>query len=191
VTAARVILITVAGPRGHVDIGVRSDATPAELADALGSVLGVGAAAQVIEHRSPPRPGVPAGQRVLVDADTALAEAQVADGDLVLFIAAGGSVDRASPGGLARPGGLGTSAPGLARLDADQDATWALAIPRAAPTGPEPADRRIEDAGPGQTGAGQTGAGQTGTEQTGTEQTGTEQTGAAGQAEPDREGESR
>lgn len=183
-TAARVILITVAGPRGHVDIGVRSDATPAELADALGSVLGVGAAARVIEHRSPPRPGVPAGQRVLVGADTALAEAQVADGDLVLFIAAGSSADRASRGGLTGPGGLGTSAPGLARqaadLDADQDATWALAVPSAALTRQEPADRRIEDGGPEQTGDGHTGAAQNAAGQT-----------AAGQTGPDGEGESR
>jgi hypothetical protein len=86
--AARVLLVTVAGPGGHVDVGVRSDATPAELAVALSRVIGVGPALPVVEHRSPPRPGVPLGRRVLLDPRSALAEAGVADGDLVLFRAA-------------------------------------------------------------------------------------------------------
>lgn len=84
-TAARVLLVTIAGPSGHVDVGVRSDATPAELAIALSPVIGVGPALPVIEHRSPPRPGVPLGRRVLLDPHSELAEAGVADGDLVLF----------------------------------------------------------------------------------------------------------
>lgn len=82
---SRVILVTVAGPAGHVDVGVRCDATPAELAVTLSRVIGVATALPVIEHRSPPRPGVPLGSRVLLDSHSALAEAGVADGDLILF----------------------------------------------------------------------------------------------------------
>jgi hypothetical protein len=109
--AVRVILITVAGPSGHVDIGVRSDATPADLADALGSVIGVSPAAAVIEHRSPPRPGVPEGARALVRSGTALAEAGVADGDLVLFRPAGGAGGYSWPEVQARPAEFGASSP--------------------------------------------------------------------------------
>jgi hypothetical protein len=110
-SAARVILITVAGPGGHVDVGVRSDATPADLADALGGVIGVSQAATVIEHRSPPRPGVPEGARVLVQSGTALAEAGVADGDLVLFRTANGPAGYSWPEVQGRPAELGASSP--------------------------------------------------------------------------------
>jgi hypothetical protein len=94
--AAPVILITVAGPAGHVDVGVRSDATPAELATALAAVLGIGAAWPGVEHRAPPRPGAAQGWRGPLRPDTSLAEAGVIDGDLVIF---------GRPGG--RPGGDG------------------------------------------------------------------------------------
>jgi hypothetical protein len=109
--AVRVILITVAGPGGHVDIGVRSDATPADLADALGGVIGVSPATKVIEHRSPPRPGVPEGARALVQSGTALAEAGVADGDLVLFRPAGGAGGYSWPEVQTRPAEFGASSP--------------------------------------------------------------------------------
>jgi WXG100 protein secretion system (Wss), protein YukD len=83
--AARVILVTVAGPAGQMDVGVRSDATVAELAAALGSMLGVSLTRSVAEHRSPPRPGSRQGQRAMLSPATSLAAAGVADGDLVLF----------------------------------------------------------------------------------------------------------
>jgi hypothetical protein len=95
VTATRVILVTVAGPGGNVDVGVRSDATPADLAGSLGPVIGVSPAVPVADHRAPPRPGVPQGRRAVLRAGAPLAEAGVADGDLVLFREAD-----ASPGGL-------------------------------------------------------------------------------------------
>jgi hypothetical protein len=110
-SAVRVILITVAGPRGHVDIGVRSDATPTDLADALGGVIGVSPAVTVIEHRSPPRPGIPEGARALVRSGTALADAGVADGDLVLFRPAGGAGGYSWPEVQARPAEFGASSP--------------------------------------------------------------------------------
>jgi hypothetical protein len=124
-SAGRVILITVAGPSGHVDVGVRSDATPADLADALGRVIGVGhvigvgpvvgagRSGTVIEHRSPPRPGVPDGRRVSIRPETALAEAGVADGDLVLFRTAEGGAGASWPEAPARPAELGAGAPAL------------------------------------------------------------------------------
>jgi hypothetical protein len=84
-SAARVILVTVAGPAGQMDVGVRSDATPSELAAALGSMLGVSLTRSVAEHRSPPRPGSRQGQRTVLGPATSLAAAGVADGDLVLF----------------------------------------------------------------------------------------------------------
>lgn len=93
-TAARVILLTVAGPAGHVDVGVRSDATPAELAASLGTVLGVALPWPAAEHRSPPRPGDPRGRRSLLMSGDSLAGAGVADGDLVLFRTAGDSPGR-------------------------------------------------------------------------------------------------
>jgi hypothetical protein len=111
VSGVRVILITVAGPGGHVDVGVRSDATPADLADALGGVIGVSLAATVIEHRSPPRPGVPEGARVLVRSGTALSEAGVADGDLVLFRTAGGASGYSWPEAQGRLAESGASSP--------------------------------------------------------------------------------
>jgi hypothetical protein len=119
VSAVRVILITVAGPSGHVDVGVRSDATPADLADALGGVIGVGQvigagrSATVIEHRSPPRPGVPDGRRVTVRPETALAEAAVADGDLVLFRTSDGGAGYSWPEAPARPADRGADSPAL------------------------------------------------------------------------------
>jgi hypothetical protein len=97
VTVSRVILITVAGPGGHVDVGVRSDATPADLAASLGTVLGVSPAALAAEHRSPPRPGEPRGRRSRLMPGASLAAAGVADGDLVLFRRTGNS----GPGGAA------------------------------------------------------------------------------------------
>ncbi len=84
-TAIRVILVTVAGPAGHVDVGVRSDATPAELAVSLGTILGLSLPWPAAEHRSPPRPGDPRGRRSLLMPGDSLADAGVADGDLVLF----------------------------------------------------------------------------------------------------------
>ncbi len=110
-SGVKVILITVAGPRGHVDVGVRSDATPADLADALGPVIGVSPAATVIEHRSPPRPGVPEGGRALVRSGTALAEAGVADGDLVLFRTADGGGGYSWPEVITRPAEFGAGSP--------------------------------------------------------------------------------
>jgi hypothetical protein len=108
VTAVRVILITVAGPGGHVDVGVRSDATPAELAASLGSVLGVSPAWPAAEHRSPPRPGVPRGWRALLQPGIALADAGVADGDLILFSQADDGSRGATPqpqAAMAEPAG--------------------------------------------------------------------------------------
>jgi hypothetical protein len=110
-SAVRVILITVAGPTGHVDVGVRSDATPEDLADALGGVIGVSRATSVIEHRSPPRPGVPDGGRVLVRPGTVLADVGVADGDLVLFRAAGGAGGFSWPEVQGRPAEFGDGSP--------------------------------------------------------------------------------
>jgi hypothetical protein len=54
---ARVILVTIVGPGGQVDVGVRSDATAADLAWHLGAVIGIGAGGAVAEHWTPPRPG--------------------------------------------------------------------------------------------------------------------------------------
>jgi hypothetical protein len=80
-----VILITVAGPAGHVDIGVRSDVTPAQLAVSLGDVLGTSPPWAGAEHRAPPRPGDPRGRRAPLRLDRPLGDAGVADGDLVIF----------------------------------------------------------------------------------------------------------
>lgn len=84
-TGMRVILITAAGPGGQVDVGVRSDATPAELVMSLGSVLGVGLGGTAAEHHAPPRPGVPRGTRVRVGVDVPLADSGVVDGDMIIF----------------------------------------------------------------------------------------------------------
>jgi hypothetical protein len=81
----RVVLVTASGPGGQVDVGVRSDATPADLASSLASVLGVGVGPAVVEHHAPPRPGAPMGTRVRMDAHTSLAESGVVDGDLIAF----------------------------------------------------------------------------------------------------------
>lgn len=88
-TAAQVILITVAGPGGQADVGVRADATPAAVAAALPRVAGPGAARLAAEHRGPPRPGTPAGVRAALSMSAPLGEAGVADGDVVVFTAAG------------------------------------------------------------------------------------------------------
>jgi hypothetical protein len=86
--AVRVILVTVAGPSGHVDVGVRSDATPADLAWHLGTTLGVSATGSAAEHWSPPRPtGTPA-LRFMMSRGVSLAEAGVLDGDMVVFTGA-------------------------------------------------------------------------------------------------------
>ena len=79
------VRITAAGPGGHVDIGVRSDATVAELAASLAAVLGIGRPWPGAEHRAPPRPGEPGGRRAHLRPETSLADAGVADGDLVIF----------------------------------------------------------------------------------------------------------
>jgi hypothetical protein len=84
-TGVRVILITAGGPAGQVDVGVRSDATPAELVMSLGGVLGVGLGGAVAEHHAPPRPGVPRGTRVRLSVDAPLADGGVVDGDLIIF----------------------------------------------------------------------------------------------------------
>jgi len=114
-TAIRVILITVAGPAGHVDVGVRSDATPAELADSLGAIPGVRPPWPAAEHRSPPRPGDPRGQRSLLMPGDALADASVADGDLVLFRKAGENSPGSAPPGTSAGQHAATDAPRAAR----------------------------------------------------------------------------
>src|ERR1700761_6541292 len=84
-SGGRVILITAAGPGGEVDIGVRSEATPAELVMVLGGVLGVRLSGAIAEHRAPPRPGLPLGTKVALDVDVPFAASGVADGDMVFF----------------------------------------------------------------------------------------------------------
>lgn len=84
-TAARVLLVTVASPAGQLDVGVRCDATPADVARALGAVLGLRPGRLTAEHRSPPRPGAPAGVRAALQPTVPLADAGVADGDLILL----------------------------------------------------------------------------------------------------------
>jgi hypothetical protein len=98
-TGVRVVLVTAGGPGGQVDVGVRSDATPAELAMALGSVIGVGLSGAVAEHHAPPRPGVPLGRRVRLPVDLSLADSGVADGDMIIFRkSAGPAPARPAPG---------------------------------------------------------------------------------------------
>lgn len=84
-SGTRVILITAAGPGGQADVGVRSDATPAELIMSLGDVLGVGLSGAVAEHHAPPRPGAPRGTKERLSVDVPLADSGVVDGDLVMF----------------------------------------------------------------------------------------------------------
>jgi hypothetical protein len=115
--AARVILVTVAGPAGQMDVGVRSDATPSELAATLGSMLGVSLTRSVAEHRSPPRPGSRQGQRTMLSPVTSLAAAGVADGDLVLFRRTEEGLSRAPapPHGVLRNPVPAAAQPGLPR----------------------------------------------------------------------------
>jgi hypothetical protein len=90
-TSPRVILITASGPGGHqVDVGVRSDATPAELVMSIGGVLGVGLVGTTAEHHAPPRPGAPRGTRARLDFELPLADSGVADGDMVIFTTGAG-----------------------------------------------------------------------------------------------------
>jgi hypothetical protein len=135
-SAARVILITVAGPGGHVDVGIRSDATPEDLAEALGGVIGVNRATSVIEHRSPPRPGVPDGGRALVRPGTVLADAGVADGDLVLFRAAGGAGSFSWPEVQGRPAEFGDGSPPPDTPAFSLPAPTAPALPSPSPEAP-------------------------------------------------------
>ena len=115
--AARVILVTVAGPAGQMDVGVRSDATAPELAAALGSMLGVSLTRSVAEHRSPPRPGSRQGQRAMLSPATSLAAAGVADGDLILFRRTEEGLGRAPapPHGVLRNPVPSAAQPGLPR----------------------------------------------------------------------------
>jgi hypothetical protein len=85
VSAVRVILVTVAGPDGHVDVGVRSDVTPEELASSLSAVLGIREPWPAAEHRSPPRPGDPRGSRAMLVPGVPMSDAGVSDGDLIVF----------------------------------------------------------------------------------------------------------
>ncbi len=95
-TNPRVILITASGPGGNqVDVGVRSDATPAELVMSIGNVLGVGLAGTIAEHHAPPRPGVPRGTRARLDFDLPLADSGVVDGDMLIFASRAGGANRA------------------------------------------------------------------------------------------------
>jgi hypothetical protein len=100
-----VVLITASGPGGQVDVGVRADATPAELAGSLGALIGVSDGWSSVEHHAPPRPGVPQGTRVRLADRASLADGGVADGDLLIFrravSAVGGlaSADRTSGAG--------------------------------------------------------------------------------------------
>ncbi len=84
-TGTRVVLITAAGPGGQIDIGVRADATPADLVGSLGSVIGIGPGSSVVEHHAPPRPGMPHGRRAQLTGDASLAGSGVADGDMIIF----------------------------------------------------------------------------------------------------------
>jgi hypothetical protein len=97
VAGPRVVLVTASGHGGQVDVGVRSDATPADLASALASAIGVGTGPAVVEHHAPPRPGVPQGTRVRMDAYTSLADSGVADGDLITFRTPGEAAGKRRP----------------------------------------------------------------------------------------------
>jgi hypothetical protein len=105
-TGTRVILLTISGPGGQVDVGVRADATPAELVTSLGGVLGVGLGGAAAEHHAPPRPGVPRGTRAALRVDMPLTDGGVVDGDMILFR----NLDEALPGAHA-PQGTGTNEP--------------------------------------------------------------------------------
>ena len=88
---ARVILVTIVGPGGQVDVGVRSDATAAELAWHLGAVIGIGAGGAVAEHWTPPRPGGAQALRQPLSPLVSLANAGVLDGDVVVLADAAGA----------------------------------------------------------------------------------------------------
>lgn len=105
VSAVRVILVTVAGPDGHVDVGVRSDVTPEELASSLSAVLGIREPWPAAEHRSPPRPGDPRGSRAMLVPGVPLSDAGVSDGDLIVFRAPPGPVTPAARLGRPRQAG--------------------------------------------------------------------------------------
>jgi hypothetical protein len=121
VTGERAILVTVTGPAGHADIGVRSDATPRQLAAILGGVIGLGDGLPAAEHRAPPRPGVSQGRRAPLRSDSTLAEAGVADGDLIVFSRVSASQPMyGHPGGsqAREPGRSGPRQPGEQRRSA-------------------------------------------------------------------------
>lgn len=117
-TGERAILVTITGPAGHADIGVRSDATPRQLAAMLSGVIGLGDGVPAAEHRAPPRPGVPQGRRAPLRPDITLAEAGVADGDLIVFSrASAGQPKSGHPGSSqatqpTQPGRSGSWQPG-------------------------------------------------------------------------------
>jgi len=136
--AARVILVTVAGPAGQMDIGVRSDATPSELAASLGSMLGVSLTRSLAEHRSPPRPGSRQGQRAMLNPGTSLAAAGVADGDLVVFRRTDDGLGRAPapPHGVLRNPVPAAAQPGLPRGTRPSQAGAPGTVP---PPRPDPA----------------------------------------------------
>jgi hypothetical protein len=103
----RVILVTIVGPGGQVDVGVRSDTTAADLAWHLGTVIGIGAEGAVAEHWTPPRPGGARALRQPLSPLVSLADAGVLDGDVVVLADAAGT--RGSEGAAA-PAVAGTRA---------------------------------------------------------------------------------
>lgn len=84
-TDARVILVTVTGPGGNVDLGVRADATTTDLVTQLRQVLGLTTAALAVEHMTPPRPGGGHGRRTPIPPGSTLGAVGVADGDVIVF----------------------------------------------------------------------------------------------------------
>jgi hypothetical protein len=84
-TDARVILVTVTGPSGKVDLGVRADATTIDLATQLRQVLGLTTAALAVEHLTPPRPGGVHARRTPISPGSTLGAVGVADGDVISF----------------------------------------------------------------------------------------------------------
>ena len=100
---ARVILVTIVGPGGQVDLGVRSDATAADLAWHLGAVIGIGAGGAVAEHWTPPRPGGAQALRQPLSPLVSLTDAGVLDGNVVVLAnavrARGSEKDRGTTSG--------------------------------------------------------------------------------------------
>lgn len=85
-TDARVILVTVTGPGGKVDLGVRADATTTDLVTQLRQVLGLTTAATLaVEHVTAPRPGGVHARRTPIPPGSTLGAVGVADGDVILF----------------------------------------------------------------------------------------------------------